>query len=88
MEFGTHEAGYGLRVSITIGLPKKLPQPGKVRGHPPGRIASDADHWHHWLERLAELRRASDGDEALHMAATKVTGRLLSAAEATPPSTP
>ena len=52
------------------------------------RIASDADHWHHWLERLAELRRASDGDEAHHTAATKAMGRLLSAAEATPPSAP
>jgi hypothetical protein len=28
------------------------------------RVASDAEHWHNWLERLAELRRASEGDEA------------------------
>jgi hypothetical protein len=28
------------------------------------RIASDASHWDNWLERLAELRRANDGDEA------------------------
>ena len=64
-------------------MSQKTPNDGHLK-----RLASDADHWHHWLERLAELRRASDGDEALHMAATKVTGRLLSAAEATPPSTP
>jgi hypothetical protein len=64
-------------------MSQKTPNDGHLK-----RLASDADHWHHWLERLAELRRASDGDEAPHMAATKVTGRLLSAAEATPPNTP
>jgi hypothetical protein len=26
------------------------------------RVASDADHWRNWLKRLAELRRASEGD--------------------------
>jgi len=28
------------------------------------RLASDAEHWRNWLERLAELRRAREGDEA------------------------
>jgi hypothetical protein len=42
------------------------------------RVASDADHWHNWLERLAELRRANEGDEARHIAATKAIGRPLS----------
>jgi hypothetical protein len=50
------------------------------------RIASDADHWQNWLERLAELRRATEDDEAHHTAGTKAMERLLSAAEATPPS--
>jgi hypothetical protein len=27
-------------------------------------IASDAEHWHNWLERLAELRRTNEGDAA------------------------
>jgi hypothetical protein len=30
MEFSTHKSGYGLRVSITIGLPKKFRQPGRT----------------------------------------------------------
>ena len=36
------------------------------------RIASDADHWHNRLERFAELRRASEADEA--NAVTKAMG--------------
>jgi hypothetical protein len=27
------------------------------------RLASDAEHWRNWLERLVELRRAIEGDE-------------------------
>jgi hypothetical protein len=36
------------------------------------RVASDAHHWHNWLERLAELRRAREDE------------RLLSPAENSP----
>jgi hypothetical protein len=38
------------------------------------RVASDADHWRNWLERLAELRRASE-DEGLPSPAENSPGR-------------
>jgi hypothetical protein len=28
------------------------------------RVATDADHWSKWLERLAEMRRESEREEA------------------------
>jgi hypothetical protein len=41
------------------------------------RVASDADHWRNWLERLAELRRASEGAEPAISPAETSPGRAM-----------
>jgi hypothetical protein len=50
------------------------------------RVATDADHWISWLERLAEIRRASVGEEARQVEQTMAIVSAVSSLTA--PSNP